>query len=61
MIALVHIHSVTAWTHLPAENAEHQVEHKETSNHDERNEEHPVEGTSDCIVGLETLKKQDFR
>ena len=38
---------------LPAENAQHQVEHKERPHHNEGNKKDPVEGASDGVVGLE--------
>ena len=41
-----------AKNHLPAEDAKHQIEHKEASDHDQGNEKHKVEGVSNGIVGL---------
>ena len=37
---------------LPAKNTENQIEHKEGSDHDERNEECPVKDGAKSIVGL---------
>ena len=37
---------------LPAKNAKNQIEHKEGSDHDERNEECPVKDGAKSIVGL---------
>ena len=40
---------------LPAQNAENQIEHEEASNHDKRDEEHPVKGTSYGVIGLKKI------
>ena len=45
-----------AKNHLPAEDAKHQIEHKEASDHDQGNEKHKVEGVSNGIVGLKKDK-----
>ena len=37
---------------LPAEHAEHEVEHEEGSNHDEREEEEPVEHGTNGVISL---------
>ena len=41
----------------PAEDAEYEVEHEEGADHDERDEEDPVERAPDRIVRLEDKKK----
>ena len=40
-------------THLPAEDAEDEIEHKEGPHDDEGDEEDPVESTADSVVGLD--------
>ena len=39
----------------PTEHAKHQVEHEEAADDDEGDEEDPVEGVSEGVIGLGTL------
>ncbi len=42
---------------VPAEDTQHQVEHEEGSDHNERDEVDPVEEAAQSVVGLTNRKK----
>ena len=44
---------------VPAEDTQHQVEHEEGSDHNERDEVDPVEEAAQSVVGLTNRKKDD--
>lgn len=39
---------------IPAKHTEHQIEHEERAEHNQRHEVHPIEVAADCIVHLRT-------
>ena len=49
--------AATLWTDLPWQDTQHQVEHEEGADDDERDEVEPVPGVSRYIVGLHTHKE----
>jgi hypothetical protein len=45
---------------VPTEDTQHQVEHEEGSDHNERDEVDPVEEAAQSVVGLTNRKKNDY-